>query len=93
MSTTTVRLRYGSMCSGIESTSVAWMPLGLLPAWFAEIDPFANAVLNHHYREVPNLGDMNLVADQILQERLLRLTFSSRAHPVSPLVSSVAVAV
>ena len=59
-------LCYGSVCSGIEAVSLAWRPLGLMPAWFAEIDSFANAVLTHHYPEVLNLGDMTQIAPQIL---------------------------
>ncbi|HHN1281972.1 DNA cytosine methyltransferase [Pseudomonas putida] len=59
-------LHYGSVCSGIEAVSLAWQPLGLKPAWFAEIDPFPCAVLTHHYPEVPNLGDMTRIADQVL---------------------------
>ena len=49
---------FGSVCSGIEAASVAWHPLGWRAAWLAEIDPFACAVLAHHYPEVPNIGDM-----------------------------------
>lgn len=59
-------LSFGTVCSGIESTSVAWMPLGLRPAWFAEIDAFANSLLNWRYPSVPNLGDMCTVAARIL---------------------------
>ncbi|VFR23703.1 Cytosine-specific DNA methyltransferase [plant metagenome] len=59
-------LRYGSVCSGIEAASLAWEPLGLQAAWFSEIDPFACAVLAHHYPSVPNLGDMTGIARQIL---------------------------
>lgn len=55
-------LRYGSVCSGIESASVAWGPLGLVPAWFAEIEPFPCSVLSNHWPHVPNLGDMTLIA-------------------------------
>jgi DNA (cytosine-5)-methyltransferase 1 len=51
-------VRYLSICSGIEAATVAWAPLGWTPAAFAEIEPFACAVLGHHYPEVPNLGDM-----------------------------------
>jgi DNA (cytosine-5)-methyltransferase 1 len=43
-------LRYLSVCSGIEAATVARHPLGFIPVWFAEIDPFARAVLTHHYR-------------------------------------------
>ncbi|MEP7247670.1 MAG: DNA cytosine methyltransferase, partial [Gammaproteobacteria bacterium] len=59
-------LRYGSVCSGIEAASLAWRPLGLTPAWFAEVDPFANAVLAHHHPHVLNLGDMTRIAPQVL---------------------------
>ena len=50
-------MRYGSVCSGIEAATVAWEPLGWAPTFFAEIDPFCNAVLGHHYPTVPNHGD------------------------------------
>lgn len=65
MTSMSVMLRYGSVCSGIEAASLAWQPLGLTPAWFSEIDPFANAVLRHHYPLVPNLGDMAQIAPQV----------------------------
>jgi len=51
-------LRYLSVCSGIEAASVAWEPLGWCPVAFSEIDAFASAVLAHHYRSVPNWGNM-----------------------------------
>lgn len=58
-------MRYGSVCSGIESASIAWEPLGLRPAWFSEIEPFPSAVLAHHWPDVANMGDMTKVADMI----------------------------
>jgi DNA (cytosine-5)-methyltransferase 1 len=51
-------MRFLSVCSGIEAASVAWAPLGWQASAFAEIDPFASAVLAHRYPEVPNLGDI-----------------------------------
>ena len=51
-------MRYLSVCSGIESATVAWHPLGWSPVAFAEIDKFPSRVLAHHYPAVPNLGDM-----------------------------------
>jgi DNA (cytosine-5)-methyltransferase 1 len=59
-------MRFGSVCSGIEAASVAWKPLGWEAAWFSEIEPFPSAALNHHYPNVPNLGDMTLLPDRIL---------------------------
>lgn len=52
---------YGSVCSGIEAATVAWHPLEWTPAWFAEIDPFASAVLAHRFPEVRNLGDFTSI--------------------------------
>jgi DNA (cytosine-5)-methyltransferase 1 len=66
----TTHLQYASICSGIEAVSVAWQPLGLTPAWFAEIEPFPCAVLAHHYPDIPNLGDMTLLADQVFKEHI-----------------------
>ncbi|MFN1266835.1 DNA cytosine methyltransferase [Pseudomonas lundensis] len=60
-------LSYGSVCSGIEAVTVAWQPLGLHPAWFAEIDPFPSAVLAQHYPHVPNLGDMTQLPVAVLR--------------------------
>lgn len=62
-------MKYGSVCSGIEAASEAWMPLGWTPAFFSEIDAFPSAVLAHHHGSnlpgkplsqngVPNHGDM-----------------------------------
>ena len=59
-------MRYGSLCSGIEAASVAWEPLGWQPAWFAEIEPFPCAVIDHHWPHVPNHGDMTLLVGKIL---------------------------
>jgi DNA (cytosine-5)-methyltransferase 1 len=54
-------VRFGSPFSGIEAASAAWLPLGWTCAWTAEIDPFASAVLRHHYPDTPNLGDVNRI--------------------------------
>ena len=54
------QVNYLSVCSGIESATVAWHPLGWKPVAFSEIEPFPCAVLAHHWPDVPNLGDMTL---------------------------------
>lgn len=51
-------LRYGSVCSGVEAASLAWEPLGFTPQWFSEIEAFPSEVLNNHWPNVQNLGDM-----------------------------------
>ncbi|MCH5508863.1 DNA cytosine methyltransferase [Pseudomonas syringae] len=63
-------LEYGSVCSGIEAATVAWHPLGLKPAWFAEIEPFPSAVLAHHYPRTPNLGDMTKLGALVLAGKI-----------------------
>ena len=45
-----MRMRYLSVCSGIEAVSVAWQPLGWQPAMFAKIDPFCCWLLRSRYR-------------------------------------------
>ena len=59
-------MRYGSICSGIEAASTAFAPLGWKAAWFSEIEKFPCAVLDHHYPDVPNHGDMTTIRDRIL---------------------------
>ncbi|AFC22394.1 DNA methyltransferase [Vibrio phage CP-T1] len=61
-------ITYGSVCSGIESATVAWEPLGFEPKWFSQFDPehnynqgldFPSTVLAHHYPHVMNIGDLS----------------------------------
>lgn len=49
---------FGSVCSGIEAASVAWLPLGWQCAWVSEIEAFPSQVLAYHYPDTPNHGDM-----------------------------------
>ena len=51
-------MNFLSVCSGVDAASVAWKPLGWKATAFSEIEAFPSAVLQHHYPEVPNLGDM-----------------------------------
>lgn len=52
------KLRFGSVCSGIEAASVAWHQLGMEAAWVSEVDPYCKAVLAHRWPGVPDLGDI-----------------------------------
>lgn len=56
-------MKYGSVCSGVEAASLAWGDLGWRAQFFSEIDEFPCTVLNHHWPEVPNHGDMNNFKD------------------------------
>ena len=48
-----------SVCSGIGAPECAWTPLGFKFVGASEIEPFPSAVLEHHYPDVPNHGDLN----------------------------------
>ncbi len=54
-------LSFLSVCSGIEAASVAWHPLGMRAAAFAEIESFPGAVLSYRYPGIPNVGDMRSI--------------------------------
>lgn len=58
-------LTYGSVCSGIEAVSVAWRDLPFRPLWFSEIEKFPSAVLACHWPDIPNHGDMTLLASRV----------------------------
>ena len=56
-------LIYASLCDGIGAVHVAWAPLGWRCAWTSEIEPFACAVVEHHWN-LPNLGDMTKITEE-----------------------------
>jgi DNA (cytosine-5)-methyltransferase 1 len=59
-------VKYLSLFSGIEACSVAWKPLGWDCVAVSEIEKFPCEVLNYHYPNVPNLGDVTKITeDQI----------------------------
>ncbi|MCX8984264.1 DNA cytosine methyltransferase [Citrobacter portucalensis] len=63
-------ITYGSVCSGIEAVSVAWRDLNLTPLWFSETDAFPSAVLAYHWPDIPNLGDMTMLAERIRRDEI-----------------------
>ncbi|MCO6717044.1 DNA cytosine methyltransferase, partial [Streptomyces sp. CHB19.2] len=50
--------------------TVAWHPLGMRAAWYAEIEAFPSAVLAHRYPETANLGDMTRLAALVLAGKI-----------------------
>ena len=52
---------YGSVCSGIESASVAWSPIGWHASFLSEIETFPRAVLAYHYPSIPLHGDFTTI--------------------------------
>ena len=55
-------MRIGGMFAGYSGLEMGVMQvLDAAPAWFAEIDPAPARILQHHYPQVPNLGDVTKV--------------------------------
>lgn len=64
----TFLLKFLSLFSGIEAASVAWHPLHWRALAFSEIDPPQCAVLNHHYPNTPNIGDITKITQQQIND-------------------------
>lgn len=60
------KLSFGSVCSGIEASQLAFAPYGFEQLWSSEIAEFPSKVLDYHYPTIPNLGDMVGLPDLIL---------------------------
>jgi len=58
-------MRYATVCSGIETPTVAWKPLGWEAVWFSEIDAYKSSLLKHYYPAIPNVGDMTTITERI----------------------------
>jgi DNA (cytosine-5)-methyltransferase 1 len=54
-------LTVGDLFSGIGGFSLGLERAGMRTAWFAEVDPYASAVLKKHWPEVPNHGDVRSI--------------------------------
>ena len=56
------------MFSGIEAATQAWQPLGWECVGGSEIEHFPCAVLDHHYPDIPNLGDVTKITEEKVKE-------------------------
>ena len=55
-------MREGSLFSGYNGLGMAVSEVfGSEPAWFSEIEPGPSKILEHHWPDVPNLGDITKV--------------------------------
>lgn len=64
------KLTFGSVCSGIEASQLAFAPYEYQQLWSSEIADFPSKVLHHHYPDIPNLGDMTELPDLILKGKV-----------------------
>lgn len=54
-------LTVGDLFSGVGGFALGLERAGMCTRWFAEVDPFASAVLRKHWPDVPNHGDVRSV--------------------------------
>ena len=47
------KLSFGSVCSGIEASQLAFAPYGFEQLWSSEIAEFPSKVLDYHYPTIP----------------------------------------
>jgi DNA (cytosine-5)-methyltransferase 1 len=64
------KLTFGSVCSGIEASQLAFAPYGYEQLWSSEIAEFPSKVLDFHYPTIPNVGDMTNIPELILQKKI-----------------------
>ena len=60
----------GSVCSGIEAASVAWIGLDAEFVWFSEIASFQSKFLEKKYPNVPNIGDLCAIPSKIVHREV-----------------------
>ncbi len=63
------KMTFGSVCSGIEASQLAFSPYGFEQLWSSEIAEFPSKVLDFHYPTIPNVGDMTNIPNLILQRK------------------------
>jgi len=63
------KLTFGSVCSGIEASQLAFAPYGFEQLWSSEIASFPSKVLDFHYPTIPNVGDMCIIPELILDKK------------------------
>lgn len=65
------KITFGSVCSGIEAAQLAFNPFGFKQVWSSEIAEFPSKVLEYHYPNIPNVGDMTKLPDLILNRKYI----------------------
>lgn len=62
---------FGSVCSGIEASQLAFSPFGFNQLWSSEIAEFPSKVLQYHYPTILNVGDMIDLPEQIIKGNII----------------------
>jgi DNA (cytosine-5)-methyltransferase 1 len=74
------QLTVGSLFSGIGGLDLGLERAGMRVIWQSEIDPYASRVLNKHWPEVPNYGDIK----KIQWEQIQRPDVLCGGYPCQP---------
>jgi DNA (cytosine-5)-methyltransferase 1 len=64
------KISVGSVCSGIEAASVAWGSDPFAFEWSSETAMFPSQVLEAHYPDVPNVGDMSGIPELLKAQKI-----------------------
>lgn len=62
------KITFGSVCSGIEAAQLAFKNFDFEQLWSSEIAEFPSKVLDYHYPNIPNVGNMLTIPAKILKK-------------------------
>lgn len=71
------------ICAGYGGFSLGFEPEGFRTVAFAEIDPFACAILKHRWPDVPNLGDVSRIRGRDIAARVVTAGFPCQGLSVA----------
>ena len=74
------KIRYGSVCSGVEAASLAWGPLGWEPVFFAEVEPFPCAVLQQRFNATKPLHPLDPADAADDKDRAMRVSWMKQIN-------------
>ena len=79
------KIRYLSLFSGIEATTLAFHSLNYEPVAFAEIEPFCCGLLAYRFPDIPNLGDVTRINEEKIRQlgRIDLVVFGSPCQDLS----------
>ena len=77
-------MNYGSCCSGVEAATLAWEPLGWEAKFFAEVEPFPSAVLQHRFGATRPLRALDPAGAENEKDRRTRISWMKQNNELSP---------
>ena len=68
-------MRYGSVCSGVEAASLAWLQLGWECKFVAEVEPFPCAVLQQRFGATAPIHPLDPAEATNEKDRKMRISW------------------